>query len=60
VLEGDALTIELGPSTMAYCGYDWLVQQYLELLANADGYTVEDGRLVMELKADAGTMTFTQ
>jgi heat shock protein HslJ len=60
VLEGDALTIKLGPSTMAYCGDDSLDQQYLELLANVDGYTVEDGRLVMELKAGAGRMTFTQ
>jgi heat shock protein HslJ len=60
VLEGDALTIDLGPSTMAYCGDDSLDQQYLELLANVDGYAVEDDRLVMELNAGAGRMTFTQ
>jgi heat shock protein HslJ len=60
VLEGDALTIELGPSTMAYCGDDSLDQQYLKLLANVDSYAIEDGRLVMELKASAGRMTFTQ
>jgi heat shock protein HslJ len=60
VLEGNALTLELGLSTMAYCGDDSLDQQYLELLANVDSYAVEDGRLVMELKAGAGRMTFTQ
>jgi heat shock protein HslJ len=57
-LEGDGLTIALGPSTMAYCGDQSLDQQYLELLSNVDGYGIEDGQLVLELQADAGRMIF--
>lgn len=33
-LERDAFTIQLGPSTLAFCGEDSLDQQYLELLSN--------------------------
>ena len=57
-LEGDALTIELGPTTMAFCGEQSLDQQYLELLGNIDGYAVEGDRLVLDLKAGGGRMTF--
>ena len=58
-LTGDALTIELGPSTMAFCGEQSLDQQYLALLGNVEGiegYSVEEGQLVLYLKADAGRM----
>jgi heat shock protein HslJ len=57
-LEGDSLTITLGPSTMAYCGEHSLDQQYLKLLSNVDGYGIEDGQLVLTLQADAGRMIF--
>ncbi len=56
-LDGDALTIELGPSTRAYCGEQSLDQLYLDLLGSVDGYTVQDGRLVLSLQDGAGRMT---
>ncbi len=59
-LEGDSLTIELGPSTMAFCGEQSLDQQYLELLGSVDSYTVQDGRLVLNLQDGAGRMTLDQ
>jgi heat shock protein HslJ len=59
-LEGDGLTIALGPSTMAYCGEQSLDQQYLELLSKVDGYGIEDGQLVLRLQADAGRMIFSK
>jgi heat shock protein HslJ len=57
-LEDNSLTIELGPSTMAFCGEQSLDQQYLTLLDSVDSYAIEDGRLVLNLKDNAGRMTF--
>ena len=57
-LEGDSLTIGLGPSTMAYCGEQSLDLQYLELLSNVDGYTIKGDQLVLNLTDDAGNMVF--
>jgi heat shock protein HslJ len=59
-LEGNGLTITLGPSTMAYCGEQSLDQQYLKLLSHVDGYGIEDGQLVLKLQADAGRMIFSK
>jgi heat shock protein HslJ len=59
-LEGNALTIALGPSTMAYCGEQSLDQLYLGLLDSVDGYNIQDGRLVLSLQNGAGTMTLDQ
>jgi heat shock protein HslJ len=57
-LEGNALTIALGPATMASCGEESLDQQYLGLLGSVDSYAIENGRLVLALKDNAGRMTF--
>ena len=57
-LEGDALTIALGPSTMAFCGEQSLDQQYLELLGNIDSYALEGDRLTLDLIEGGGRMTF--
>jgi heat shock protein HslJ len=57
-LEGDALTIELGPSTMAFCGEASLDQQFLEWLGNAGGYVLKGDQLI--LKASAGDMIFAR
>ena len=57
-LEGESLTIELGPSTTAFCGEQSLDVQYLELLGSVASHTVEDGRLMLVLKDGAGQMTF--
>jgi heat shock protein HslJ len=57
-LDGNAITIVLGPSTMAYCGEQSLDVQYLQLLSEIGSYRMEEGQLVLELKNDAGEMTF--
>lgn len=57
-LDGSSLAIVLGPSTQAFCGEQSLDQQYLQQLANVAGYAVEEGKLKLNLQADAGTMTF--
>jgi heat shock protein HslJ len=57
-LDGNSLTIELGPSTMAFCGEQSLDQQYLELLGRVASYTIENGRLVLNLENGAGKMLF--
>jgi len=59
-LDGSALTIELGPSTLAFCGEESLDQLYLGFLSNVERYAVENGQLVLELKDGAGQMTFNQ
>jgi len=58
--DGNSLTIELGPSTMVYCGDQSLDQHYLELLSRVERYAVADGQLVLSLRDGAGTMTFDQ
>lgn len=58
--ESGALTIELGPSTRAYCGEASLDLQYLELLASVSGYSLEDGQLAFHLKDGAGRMLLTE
>ena len=48
----------VGPSTLAACGDDSLDQQYLEQLGNTATYVMSDGRLHLNLVADAGNMVF--
>ena len=58
-LEGSALTFNtVGPGTLAYCGDESLDQRYLERLGNTASYVIADGRLYLNLKADAGNMIF--
>jgi heat shock protein HslJ len=57
-LEDDALAIELGPSTMAFCGEASLDRQYLEWLGSVESYTLEDDQLI--LKASTGNMIFVR
>ncbi len=57
-LEGNALAITLGPSTMAYCGDESLDQQYLTMLSNVEAATFDNDRLVLHLQEEAGHMTF--
>jgi heat shock protein HslJ len=57
-LDESSLTIELGPSTMAFCGEQSLDYLFLSLLSNVESYAVEDGQLVLELKDGAGKMFF--
>jgi heat shock protein HslJ len=57
-LDGGSLSIELGPSTMAFCGEQALDQQYLALLSDVGSAALEAGRLVLDLNGDAGQMVF--
>ena len=58
-VEGTNLTFNtLGPSTLAYCGDESSDQQFLELLGKGGAASVEDGRLVLKLSDDSGTMVF--
>lgn len=57
-LDGSSLTIQLGPSTMAFCGEESLDQQFLEKLGFVAAYVMDGENLVMNLQADAGNMIF--
>ncbi|NKQ36434.1 MAG: META domain-containing protein [Chloroflexi bacterium] len=57
-LDGSSLTIQLGPSTMAFCGEESLDQQFLEKLGFVATYVMDGENLVMNLQADAGNMIF--
>jgi heat shock protein HslJ len=59
-VEGDTISFNtLGPSTLAYCGEDSSDQIFLEKLGMTSTWRVEDGRLVLELDENAGTMIFS-
>jgi heat shock protein HslJ len=57
-LDGASLSIQLGPSTMAFCGEQSLDRQYLALLGLVDSGEMADGRLFLQLAADAERMGF--
>jgi heat shock protein HslJ len=58
-LEGDALTFNtMGPSTLAFCGEDSLDTKFLEMLGKGGTVSLEDGRLVLTLNENAGSMVF--
>ena len=57
-IEGNNLTIAMGPSTLASCGEASLDVQYLELLSTVANYTLEDDQLVLELENGVGRMSF--
>jgi heat shock protein HslJ len=60
-LSGSQLTLTLGALTRAYCGDDSLHDQYLAMLKDVVTYVMDDeGKLVLNLKADAGNMIFGQ
>jgi heat shock protein HslJ len=58
-VEGDSLTFNtLGPSTLAFCGEESSDQLFLSKLGMGGTFSVEDGRLVLELNENAGRMVF--
>jgi len=57
-LDGTAISIELGPSTMAFCGEQSLDVQYLQLLGEVESFRITDGQLILVLEDNAGEMTF--
>ncbi len=56
--EGDALSLQFGPSKMAVCGEESLDQQYLALLAEVASAGFQGSRLVLYLEDGAGQMYF--
>ncbi|HBY08096.1 MAG TPA: hypothetical protein DEH22_10040 [Chloroflexi bacterium] len=47
-----------GPSTLAMCPEGSLDQQFLERLGNTVSYVLQDGKLHLNLLADAGNLVF--
>jgi heat shock protein HslJ len=57
--EADTISFNtLGPSTLAYCGDDSSDQIFLAKLGVGGTWRVENGRLVLDLNENAGTMVF--
>ena len=60
-VEGDRLTFNtLGPSTLASCGEGSRDQEYLGYLGQVYGYIVNEGRVFMDLRDQAGTIVFRE
>ena len=59
-LEGNSLTLGLGPSTMAFCGEQSLDMMFTELLNSVESYTIENNQMVLILKNNAGKMIFNK
>ena len=58
-LDGSQLTFDTtGPSTLAMCAENSLDTQYLERLGATATYVMEDGKLFLNLWADAGNLVF--
>lgn len=57
-VDGNAITIALGPSTMAACPEDSLGERFAGQLVGAAIYFFRSGDLYVDLKYDSGTMRF--
>lgn len=57
-LEGDALTIQLGPVTRAACPPGSLSAEFLTALSKVSGYMIDGGDLILRLGASDGSMIF--
>jgi heat shock protein HslJ len=57
-LNGSSLTIQLGASTLMYCGDNSMDQIYLASLAKVAGYAVVSGDLQLKFANDGGKMDF--
>ena len=57
LLDGYSLSIEVGMSTLAYCGDDSLDQAFLTMLSTVESYALENGTLFLNL-ADGSRMLF--
>jgi heat shock protein HslJ len=57
-VEGSSLTLEPGPITLVACGPESLDAQYLAKLGDVVSFVLEDGKLFLNLKMDAGNLVF--
>ena len=54
VLDGNTLSIMLGPTTLVECGRESLYDQYLRSLADVGEYVIEGAELFLALTGDSG------
>lgn len=59
LLDGDNLTLILGPVTLAACDPDSLFDQYIRLLGQVVNYKIQDGSLELGLANDVGKISFS-
>jgi heat shock protein HslJ len=59
-LEGNNLTLEPGPMTLAECGPDSLFDEYLAFLGQVVTFELDEEKLVLNLKEGAGKMGFVK
>ncbi len=59
-VDDSSITIETGPTTLALCAEDSLDQQFLKDLAGAAIYFFQNGKLLLDIQMDTGTMQFAQ
>ncbi len=45
---------------MAFCGEESLDLMFTELLSSVESYSIENDQLILNLKNDAGKMTFNK
>ncbi len=57
-VDGQSLKVELGPTTLAECSPESLSEEFLNYLQSAAIYSMADGRLIIDLAVDAGTLEF--
>jgi len=57
-LDGSNLAVTVGPMTLAMCSADSLGERFLVDLTSVATVSVEDGKLLLDLMADGGTMIF--
>jgi len=59
-VEGNSLTLELGPSTIAFCGEESLDVMFTGFLNKVESFVIENDQMVLNLKNNAGKMTFNR
>lgn len=59
IVDGSSMTVEPGPITLAACGPESLDVPYLAKLGDVVSFVLEDGKLYLNLKMDAGNMVFS-
>jgi heat shock protein HslJ len=59
IVDGNSLTLEPGPITLAACGPESLDAQYLAKLGDVVSFVLDDGKLFLNLKMDVGNMVFS-
>lgn len=57
-VDGDQMSLQLGPSTLAFCGDESSDQQFLGLLSQVASFGMEGEQLLLNLQDGAGKMIF--